>query len=485
MIQGVDDGLRRRLDRLETRGRNMLSTKERRQAFRQALTWAAAASAIGPLALLLSAPFVAPTLTTAVIALAGVPIASAAFGYVRARRVPARPRAAALALLDHRLRLNDRLQTSDEFERLDRRTAFHDAALQEAAPWVARAQASAVDDEAAPLKLGRSRLWLWPVAGLVCLVAAFVAPQFAAGAGAGESNPATFGVTSRPSVAELPASSIRPPSIPGAAPSSTQEGDVKAAVRPGQDTPGARLVAAFQRLMARLSSSGGAAIAAQSATVRPSAPSQAAAGGEGAGRGAQGAAGTSASQSAAAQDHEGEQPRDEAQQTPGEPGEKDDADAPASQASSGQFAGARQAAPPASRPQPPQEGSGPSQNGEGQQPGRSRRGDQGQSGREQGGGQGENGNPSGADTGPKKGRGVSSLMLATPMQDRLSGMISPGRIRTTTRDGAPQPLPAGSASAQDRGTAQGEAGRTASRPASAQEQRVTRDYFNARNGGGR
>lgn len=484
MIQGVDDGLRRRLDRLELRGRDVLSTMGRRRILRQALAWAAPASVVGPLALLLSAPFVAPTWVAVAVAVAFPPILAAALVYVRARQKTVRPRTAALALLDHRLRLNDRLQTSDEFERLDRRTAFHDAALHEAAPWVARAQDSAVDDGAGPLRLGRSRLWLWPVAGLACLGAALAVPQFATGVGAGVANPATSDLTPRSAAAASDDRSVTPPLMAGAAPSTTAGRDAEAADRPGQDKPGAGLVAAFQSLMARLSSSGAAA-PAQGAAAPPTAPSQAAASGEGAGRGGQGAAGTSASRSGAAQDSDGEQPRDEAQQTPGETGAQDEADAPASQASSGQFAGARQNAPSASRPQPPQEGSGPSQSGEGQQPGRSRRGDQGQSGREQGGGQGENGNQSGADTGPKKGRGVSSLMLATPMQDRLSGMISPGRVRTTTRDGVPQPLQARSANAQDRGAAQGEAGRTAPLAASAQEQRVTRDYFNARNGGGR
>ena len=485
MIQGVDDGLRRRLDRLETRGRNRLSMMGRRQVQRQVLAWAAPASVVGPLALVVSAPFVAPTWVAAIIAVAVPPIVAAALVYVRERQKTAPPRTAALALLDHQLRLNDRLQTSDEFERLDRRTAFHDAALHEAAPWVARAQDSAVDDKKEPLRLGRSRLWLWPVAGLVCLGAAFVMPQFATDAGAGAANPAMTDVTPRSTAAASDVPSVNPSLMAGAAPSSTAGRDAEAAARPGQDKPGAGLVAAFQSLMARLSSSGGAAVPAQGVAARPAAPSLAAASGEGAGRGGQGAAGTSVSRSGAAQDSDGEQPRDEAQQTPGESGAQDDADAPPAQASSGQFAGARQNAPSANRPQPPQEGSGPSQSGEGQQPGRSRRGDQGQSGREQGGGQGESGSQSGADTGPKKGRGVSSLMLATPMQDRLSGMISPGRVRTTTRDGVPQPLPSGSATAQDRGAAQGEAGRTAPLAASAQEQRVTRDYFNARNGGGR
>ncbi len=455
----------------------------RRQTLGEALAWAAPASVVGPLALVFSAPFVAPTWVAAFVAFTAPPIVAAAVVYGRARRTTARPRTAALALLDHRLRLNDRLQTSDEFERLDRRTGFHNAALQEAAPWVARAQDSAVDDETGPLRLRRSRLWLWPVAGLACLGAAFVVPQFTAGVGPNPANPATTDLTPTSAAAEADVASVNPPLMAGATPSSTAGRDAEAAARPG-DKPGAGLVAAFQSLMARLSSSGAAA-PAQSTAARPAAPSQAAASGEGAGRGGQGAAGTSASRSSAAQNSDGEQPRDEAAPVAGEAGTQDDADAAASEATKGQFAGARQNAPSASRPQPPESNAGSPQPGEGQQPGRSRRGDQSQSNGEQSGGQGENGSQAGAEAGPKKGRGVSSLMLATPMQDRLSGMVSPGRIRTTTRDGVPQPLPAGPAGAQDRGTAQGEAARTAPLAASAQEQRVTRDYFNARNGGGR
>lgn len=484
MIQGVDDGLRRRLDRLETRGRHVLSTLGRRQTLKQVLASAAPASIVGPLALVLSAPFVAPTWVAAAVAVAVPPILVAALIYVRERQTTVRSRAAALALLDHRLRLNDRLQTSDEFERLDRRTAFHDAALREAAPWVARAQESAVNGEAEALRLGYSRLWLWPVMGLACLGAAFVMPQFATAHGGGAADALTTDLAPRSAAVVSDVASGASHLTAGTAPSSTAGRDLKDAALPHRDGPAAAVVAAFQSLMARLSSSGGGTAPAQGAAARPAAPSQAAASGEGAGRSGQGSAGTNASRSSADKDADGAQPRDEAQQASAESGVQDDADAPASQASSGQFAGARQNAPSPSRPQAAQDGSGQPQSGEGQQPGRSRRGDQGQSGREQSGGQGENGSQSGADSGLKKGRGVSSLMLATPMQDRLSGMMSPGRVRTTTRDGVPQPLPAAGANAQDRGAAQGQARRTAPLAASAQEQRVTRDYFNARNGGG-
>ncbi|MEW6537892.1 MAG: hypothetical protein AB1448_04790 [Pseudomonadota bacterium] len=485
MIQGVDDGLRRRLDRLETRGRNVLSTMGRRQVFGMALAWAAPASLLGPAALLLSAPFVAPSLIATAIAVVVPPVVAIGLAYGRAHQSTARSRTAALALLDQRLRLNDRLQTSDEFERLDRRTAFHDAALLEAAPWVDRAQDSPLADETGAMRLGRSRLWLWPVAGLLCLGAAFVMPQFATGGADGAANPTRSDLTPRSAVAAFDDPSANPPLMTGAAPFAEIGRDAGAAVRSGQDKPGAGLIAAFQRLIARLSPSGGGAAPAQSAAARPAAPSQSAASGEGAGRGGQGGAGTSASRSGAAQGSDGEQPRDEAQEAQGVAGAQNEADASTSRTSGGQSAGARQNAPSASRPQPPQQGSGSSQSGEGQQPGRSRRGDQGQSSREQGGGQGENGSQSGAETGPKKGRGVSSLMLATPMQDQLSGMMSPGRVSTTTRDGVPQPLPARGASAQDRGSARGEARRTAPLAASAQDLRVTRDYFSARNAGGR
>ncbi|MEW6625727.1 MAG: hypothetical protein AB1431_02930, partial [Pseudomonadota bacterium] len=102
-------------------------------------------------------------------------------------------------------------------------------------------------------------------------------------------------------------------------------------------------------------------------------------------------------------------------------------------------------------------------------------------GGEQSGGQGESGQRSGADAGAKKGRGVSSLLLATPMQDRLAGMASPGRTSTTTRDGAPQAFPVIAGQAGDRGAARGEASRTAPRATSPQDQRLTRDYFTRRN----
>lgn len=485
MSQTVDDGLRRRLDRLETRGRHVLSMMERRRALKKALVWAAPASVVGPLALALSAPFSAPTWATTTVAVAAAPILAATLAYVREIQKPVRPRAAALALLDHRLRLNDRLQTSDEFERLAHRTPFQEAALREAAPWVARVQDSEVDDEPAPLRLVRSRLWLWPVAGLMLLGAAFVIPQFSSEVGSRREIALESDLTPRSGGIGSDAPSANAPLTAGSSQTSAVVRDAEAGADPRRDRPGAGLVAAFQSLMARLSMAGDAAAPAAGAAARPTAPSQAAASGEGAGRGGQGAAASSVSRSSAVQNADAEQPRVEVEPVGGEAGAQDDANAPASEATKGQFAGARQSAPSPSRAHPPESNAGSPQAGEGQQPGRSRRGDQGQSNGEQSGGQGENGNQAGAETGPKKGRGVSSLMLATPMQDRLTGMISPGRIRTTTREGVPQPLPAGATSAQDRGTAQGEAGRTAPLAASPQEQRVTRDYFNARNGGGR
>jgi len=170
----------------------------------------------------------------------------------------------------------------------------------------------------------------------------------------------------------------------------------------------------------------------------------------------------------------------------GQAGNEDQSDMADAPASSGQSAGGRQDAPSARQAEPERSGTGSrSQNGEGQEPGgRSRRGDQGQQGGEQSGGQGDSGQRSGADAGAKKGRGVSSLLLATPMQDRLAGMASPGRTSTTTRDGAPQAFPVTPGQAGDRGAAQGEASRTAPRAPSPQDQRLTRDYFTQRNASG-
>lgn len=483
MIQGVEGGLRRRLDHLERRGLDLLAARHRRRAVRRALTWAAPASAIGPLLLLLVAPFVAPTVVSALVATLGAPLVAAVVGYRRARADARRPRSAGLALLDHRLRLNDRLQTADEFERLGHRTAFQEAALLEAAPWVARAQDGAIDDEGAPLRFGRSRLWLWPAAGLICLGAALVAPQWSGGAAAGRAGPATSAILSRASTASPDAPVTRFPSPSGAPDPSATTRERGAAEPSSQGVFGVRLTTAFKRLAASLSSSGGSASAEEPA--RPAVASLAAASGEGKGRGGQGAAGAGGSRSSGAQDAEPMSPRDRSEPVGGETAANDDAGQQAADDARSALASGRQNAPSASRPQQAQDGSGQPQSGEGQQPGRSRRGDQSQANGQQSGGQGENGSQSGPEGGPKKGRGVSSLILATPMQDRLGGMASPGRTRTTTRDGEPQPLPAAGVTAQDRRAASGRAERTAVQAMSVQEQRVTRDYFNARNGGGR
>lgn len=483
MIQGGDTGLRLRLDALEAKGLRLILDQTRRHAVSRALAWAAPASAVGGLAFALSALTLRPSPVVGVLAVCLPPVFVGGATYLRIRRAQAVERAVALARLDQRFGIKDRIQTADEFERVADRSPFQIAALQEASPWLDRA-ASAPVASGPVLKVRPSRLWLWPVLALVLVVSAFLIPRLGSGAA-----PITPEAGEGASVAAV-ASASREPDVPPAP--QRLEANVSQAVaarsdgRPGQTGEGEGVSSILRRLAPLLSPDRGSAGGPRSPGKPGAAGEAAAGGGESAGRGVQGGAGRGSSRGAMAAEPEAQNKTSDDQAPGGQAGNEDQSDMADAPASSGQSAGGRQDAPSARQAEPERSGTGSrSQNGEGQEPGgRSRRGDQGQQGGEQSGGQGDSGQRSGADAGAKKGRGVSSLLLATPMQDRLAGMASPGRTSTTTRDGAPQAFPVTPGQAGDRGVAQGEASRTAPRTPSPQDQRLTRDYFTQRNAGG-
>ncbi len=482
MIQGGDTGLRLRLDALEAKGLRLILDQARRQAVSRALVWAAPASAVGGLAFAISALFVRPSPVVGAVAICLPPIIAGFVIYLSARRALVAHRSAALARMDQRFRIKDRILTVDEFLRVADRSPFQIAALQEASPWLERAAIGTVASTP-PLTVRPSRLWLWPVIALMLCASAFFIPRLGS-----VPAPIAFEADEGASVAVVSGAALEP----GASPSPRLvEANAARAVaarnggQPGLAGEGEGVSSILRRLTSLLSPDRGSA-GGPRASGKPGAAGEAAAGGgESAGRGAQGAAGRGGSRGATAGEPEAGRPETDDRTPSGQIGNEDQSDTASAPASSGQSAGGRQDAPSARQAEPPQSGSNNSQSGEGQEPsGRSRRGDQGQQGGEQSGGQGESGQRSGADAGAKKGRGVSSLLLATPMQDRLSGMVSPGRTSTTTRDGAPQAFPVTPGQAGDRGAAQGEASRTAPRVTSAQDQRLTRDYFTRRNASG-
>jgi hypothetical protein len=425
---------------------------------------------------------VQPSLPSALVAVCLLPLAAGGLIYFRAWRAHTAERSAALAQLDHRFGIKDRIQTADEFERVARRSSFQAAALEEASPWLDLAAAASVPSEPV-LRLRWSRLWLWPVLALMLVTLAFcmsrigsavglVAPVAEAGEGA---MPAAAGAAPSDGASSLEMLEA----------AHSQAAAARSDGAPGPDGDGAIVSKALARLAALLnpdrSSAGGSRDAGRSGVAGEAA----AGGGKSAGRGAQGAAGRGGSRGAGAGEPQIDRSSSDDQTSAGEAGAEDQSDVASAPASNSQASGGRQDAPSARQAEPPRSGSNSSQ-GERQEPGgRSRRGDQGQQGGEQSGGQGESGRQSGADAGAKKGRGVSSLLLATPMQDRLAGMASPGRTSTTTRDGAPQAFPVSPGQAGDRGMARNEAARSAPRTTSPQDQRLTRDYFTQRNAGGR
>lgn len=108
---------------------------------------------------------------------------------------------------------------------------------------------------------------------------------------------------------------------------------------------------------------------------------------------------------------------------------------------------------------------------------RSQKGDSGSSQPGQGNGQGSDGQRSGGEEALKKSRGISGLLLAVPMQDRLIGTANPGPVETVVRRAEPGRSPAATGDVGDRGTARGAVGRIPHRATTAQERLLLERYF--------
>lgn len=110
-------------------------------------------------------------------------------------------------------------------------------------------------------------------------------------------------------------------------------------------------------------------------------------------------------------------------------------------------------------------------------PGEQGNGQQSQPG--QGQGQGQNGPPGGSDSGIKRSRGLSGLLLAVPMEDRLTGTANPGPVESMSRQAPPRSLASISTTAGSRSNGGGDSGPAAHEALSAQETRMLRNYFAA------
>ena len=164
MIQGGDTGLRLRLDALEAKGLRLILDQARRQAVSRAFAWAAPASAVGGVVFVLSALIQRPSPVVGLAAVVLPPLVVGGVTYLGVRRAQSIERAAALARLDQRFGIKDRIQTADEFSRIADRSSFQSAALQEASPWLDRGKTSDVLATAVISSLrqsleGRSESW--------------------------------------------------------------------------------------------------------------------------------------------------------------------------------------------------------------------------------------------------------------------------------------------------------------------------------------
>lgn len=482
MSQEGDGRLRFQLDRLEAEGARVLRATARREALVTALAWAAPASLVGSvLSLAWSLSSGAGPGAGALVAVAAIiPPATAACVYLwRAPRGGA-DRRQALALFDHCFGLKDRIVTADQFAADAGRGAFEAAALIEAAPWIERAQGLSLD-RPKRLSLRWSRLWLYPIGGAALLALALAIPQDGRPAAARLEAPfqavqAAVSSVRQAAVTASPPAQVAPVAAgKGAGLTPKADGRREGAAREASPTM-------FQRALSALGLKAGEG----GGEAEPSAPTagagrSAAGAGEGrkaAGRGAQG---ENQDSGATPGSQDGAAPALPVQASDGRTASDERAGSGDAAKAQPQGGSARQDAP-SQRPPPSQNGSQSSQSGEGQQPqsGRSRKGDSNSNGREQGGGEGENGRRSGDEAGAKKGRGVASLLLATPMQDRLTGMASEGRVATTTRDGRPQAFPSQAAQAQDRGVAATGVAGAPARTDAAHDQRLLRDVFSRR-----
>ncbi|MCD9005879.1 hypothetical protein LDO31_06440 [Luteimonas sp. XNQY3] len=502
MAQGFEQEIERQLQGLEARGRQHLSRLARRAALEKAWTWMWPATLVVPLACL---PFgwfakldVAPALAAALM----FPAACMLLAY-RVLRAGEKPdRRAALAFLDHRLDLKDRLETADQFLGARARSGFETAALHEARPWLERALAVSADRrDPAPVVLDHGR-WPFALAALLVMGLAFVLqqarwPAAAADTGAGgvevpavaamaEQASTTTGQARRLAdgqtatladaatvrrdagsgeAAETGSISPAPVSTPaGAAGAQASAG---AASEPGQrpeaapGRPGSAQQPWLPSFAPALADVDARAGTSGEVSRRSGASAESGGAGSQAGRDAR-ADGGVASDDGVGEDRP---PLDGSGDSSGSPqdaaGQPPMGEAPGNGASQDSRRGEQ----PSSRSQRGDRGQGQGQDGQGNS------------------GEGQNGQNMGSD-GVKKSRGISGLLLAVPMEDRLAGTSNAGRVSSIGRPAAPTPMDAVPTRAEARGDRRGDAGAIGQPPATAADNRLLRDFFARQRGGG-
>lgn len=473
MVHDIGTDMAQRLDLLAQRGERHLRMLARRAAWARAVELALLASPVVPVAFLAAralgpvGPVVMPVAALAVPML----VLLAAYRIARTAQPPGRARA--LALYDHHLGLKDRIVAADEFAALPVRGGFHDAALHEAAAAIDRALATPLTIAPPhPAAAIARRRWPFGAAALAILLLAAAIPEAAPSPGARLAG--TFDRIMAGRAAPRAADPARdagggtaPNAVPPAPGAGTGAGTIPDDGRNG--VPGAG--AAGRAGVAGRDSAGTSARATPPAagaagdSARPGADMRA----QGAGRAGDMPARSAATAAGERIDATGANPAD----APG----REAATAPRPGATPGgtpPSAAAGSAAPPAPPRPAPSKGE---KTGAGQQD-RSRKGEKSNASQPgQGDGQGQNGQRGGGVDALKKSRGVSGLLLAVPMQDRLVGTLNDGPVESITRRGTPRAAPRAAADAAARGTGAGTVGRIPRRAPTAQERRLLETYF--------
>lgn len=474
--------LKQHLATIEARGLEHLRDAGRRAALQRGLCVALLGLPVVPVLAFLIGWFVA--LWPLAVVMLTLLLAAISFGvaFVAIRGRHHLVRRDALALYDRGLGLKDRLQAADEFLADEHRDGFRQAALREAAPWIARAQERSLAGPEGRLFDGARRFWPAVAAALALLLLSLVQQRFlppAAAETTAVEQPSALHRVARQAAAAL---HIGMPQGEGLVPDHRQatsgprlETSPPGGQDGGQHSP---LPSATRAEQAHAAAAGGLAAtsAGGSAPASGSSASSPA-------TGQAGHVGTSSSQSAhdGAQDDTSQNPKGNAADTRIDAERSGTADSRgARQSSTGRHnEGSSGSQSPSSSPLGAQRPNDSKNNGgQGQQ----KRSEQSQPGQGQQSGQNKSdGNDSqgqryGQDA-LKISRGSSAMLLAVPMEDRLGGMASPGMVDSVGRKATPHAGASGQTSAQDRGRAQGDTGRLGHRPLTPEERRLMQDYF--------
>ncbi|MCJ2185793.1 hypothetical protein [Novosphingobium beihaiensis] len=487
MIQDSDLRLRQDLDLLEESGRGVLSSRGRQADFARALSWGLPAAALASLAALLLAALLPPLAGWSpppawlILTMLGVPVLVLAGRYAHLRSGSRIMRSEALSLFDENLHLKGRAAMADEFLRIEQRGGLYEAALDEALPWLDRARDEALPPPAPELTAAATLRRQWPFA-----LAALILGLLAIGIGQGlVPNPLSTG--SRPANAGAATGSGESSLQAGANGSSAQpEQQGNGTTAPQSATPGSSGTAQAAGANAPAASSGDA-MAASTANDRSGA-----------------AGGNRAVDSSAASEKSAGEASDGAMRTP-QAGSRN-ASTPASRNAKASTIASANAAPgdepstgdgrrtertaSSGSPGIPPLGTGasaarkaggdkPGGQNQSQQRGPGQPGDGQQSQPGRGQGQGQNGPPGGNESGLKRSRGLSGLLLAVPMEDRLTGTANPGPVESMTRQAPPRTLSSAQVSAGARSNGGGDSGHLPGDPQTAQERRLLRGYFPA------